>query len=350
MPPMHRGTAPQPSAARSARTAGSAGRHLSRSPVLRLRMATRRRQSRTTKKPSARRPRPQPASSDTRRTLVILTGLSGSGKASALKAFEDLGFYAVDNMPLDLIPAFADLVQQSAEIERAALVVDVREGQHLDRFPTILREVRKVLATTVVFLEASDAALLRRFSETRRPHPLGRTETVVRAIDAERKLLDPIRNVADINLDTSNYNVHELRAYIQQKFERGDADKSLLISVVSFGYKNGVPLEADLVFDVRFLPNPHFVPEFRHLTGRAPKVVAYIRRFRETTEFLKRTTDLLLFLLPYYIKEGKSYLTVAIGCTGGQHRSVMIAEAISRDLARHGYRVKVAHRDMPRAR
>jgi RNase adapter protein RapZ len=280
--------------------------------------------------------------------LVILTGLSGSGKASALKAFEDLGFYAVDNMPLELIPAFADLVRQSTEINRAALVVDVREGQRLDRFPAILRRVRKVLATTVVFLEASDAALLRRFSETRRPHPLGRTETVVRAIHAERKVLDPIRNVADISVDTSSYNVHELRTYILQKFERGDTGKNLLISALSFGYKNGVPLEADLVFDVRFLPNPHFVTEFRHLTGRHPKVAAYIRQFPQTEEFLARITQLLLFLLPHYIEEGKSYLTVAFGCTGGQHRSVMIAEEVRRQLAKEGYRVKVAHRDMPR--
>src|SRR5271156_3422846 len=209
-----------------------------------------------------------PVVSEVAPELVILTGLSGSGKASALKAFEDLGFYAVDNMPLELVSAFADLVRQSAEINRAALVVDVREGQRLDRFPAILREVRKVLATTVVFLDASDPSLVRRFSETRRPHPLGRTETVVRAIHAERKLLDPIRNLADISVDTSSYNVHELRAYILQKFERGDTDKNLLVSTISFGYKNGVPLEADLVFDVRFLPNPHFVPEFRHLTGR----------------------------------------------------------------------------------
>lgn len=318
--------------------------------MLRWRMASRQRRTGTARK-SAKTSRPrQPAKISPSRTLVILTGLSGSGKASALKAFEDFGFYAVDNMPLDLIPAFADLVRQSAEIDRAALVVDVREGQRLDRFPAILRQVRKVLATTVIFLEASDAALLRRFSETRRPHPLGRTETVVRAIDAERKLLDPIRNVADINLDTSNYNVHELRAYIQEKFERGDREKSLLVSVVSFGYKNGLPLEADIVFDVRFLPNPHFVPEFRHLTGRNPKVAAYIRRFRETAEFLKRTNELLLFLLPHYIKEGKSYLTVAVGCTGGQHRSVMIAEAICRQLSSHGYRVKVSHRDMPHER
>lgn len=279
--------------------------------------------------------------------LVILTGLSGSGKASALKAFEDLGFYAVDNMPLELIPAFADLVRQSAEINRAALVVDVREGQHLDRFPAILRQVRKVLATTVVFLDASDPSLVRRFSETRRPHPLGRTETVVRAIHAERKLLDPIRNLADISVDTTSYNVHELRAYILQKFERGDTDKNLLVSTISFGYKNGVPLEADLVFDVRFLPNPHFVPEFRHLTGRHPKVAKYVRDFPQTAEFLDRITQLLLFLLPHYIEEGKSYLTVAFGCTGGQHRSVMIAEEVRKRLAKEGYRVKSVHRDMP---
>jgi UPF0042 nucleotide-binding protein len=279
--------------------------------------------------------------------LVILTGLSGSGKASALKAFEDLGFYAVDNMPLDLIPAFADLVRQSAEINRAALVVDVREGQLLDRFPTILRQVRKVLSTTVVFLDASDNSLLRRFSETRRPHPMGRTETVVRAIHAERKVLDPIRNLADINVDTSGYNVHELRAYILQKFQRGNTEKNLLVSSISFGYKNGVPPEADLVFDVRFLPNPHFVQEFRPLTGRHPKVAKYIRGFPQTTEFLDRITQLLQFLLPHYIEEGKSYLTVAFGCTGGQHRSVMIAEEMRKRLAKEGYRVKVVHRDIP---
>ncbi len=283
------------------------------------------------------------------RELVIITGLSGSGKASALKAFEDLGYYSVDNLPLDLLPAFADLVRQSAEIERAALVVDVREGQRLDQFPKMLCELRKVLPTQVFYLEASDAVLLRRFSETRRPHPLGKTKTVVKAIHAERQLLDPIRNVADETVDTSRHNVHELRAFILSKFERGGetAAKNLMISANSFGYKNGVPLEADLVFDVRFLPNPHFIPEFRNLTGKHPKVAKYVRQFPQTAEFLDKTTEMLLFLLPHYIQEGKSYLTVAFGCTGGQHRSVMIAEEIHKRLAKAGYRVKSMHRDMP---
>ncbi len=295
----------------------------------------------------ARKTAADPTPSPHPKELVILTGLSGSGKASALKAFEDMGYYSVDNMPLELIPNFADLVRQSAEITRAALVVDVREGQRLDRFPAMLKDIRKVLPTTVVFLDASEQALVRRFSETRRPHPLGRSDPVVKAIVAERRLLEPIRNVADLSLDTSNYNVHELRAYMVSKFERGDSAKNLMVSSISFGYKNGVPLEADLVFDVRFLPNPHFIPEFRPLTGKHPKVAKFVRSFPQTTEFLDRTSDMLLFLLPHYIQEGKSYLTVAFGCTGGQHRSVMIAEEMKKRLAKEGYRIKVSHRDMP---
>ena len=284
------------------------------------------------------------------RELVILTGLSGSGKASALKTFEDLGYYSVDNLPLELIPRFADLVLKSLEIDRAALVVDVREGSRLERFPAILKQVRKVLPTRVVYLEASEEALVRRFSETRRPHPLGRGETVIASVRAERKRLDPVRNVADILLDTSKFNVHELRAHINAQFERGGTknDQNLTISVTSFGFKNGVPTDADLVFDVRFLPNPHFIPEFRKLTGKHPKVAKYVRQFPQTREFLDKATDMLTFLLPHYIKEGKSYLTVAIGCTGGQHRSVMITEELKKRLAAAGYRAKSAHRDMPR--
>ncbi len=280
--------------------------------------------------------------------LVILTGMSGSGKLSALKAFEDLGYYSVDNLPLDLIPQFADLIRQATDGRRAALVVDVREGMRLDEFPAILKKVRKALPTRVLFLEASDEVLVRRFSETRRPHPLGRSDTVVRSIKAERKRLDPIRNVADIVLDTSKFNVHDLRAHINAQFEREESDRNLAISSNSFGFKNGVPSEADLVFDVRFLPNPHFVPEFRKLTGKHPKVAKYVRQFPQTQEFLDKTEDMLAFLLPHYIKEGKSYLTVAFGCTGGQHRSVFIAEEMKKRLTAAGYRVKSAHRDMPR--
>jgi UPF0042 nucleotide-binding protein len=281
--------------------------------------------------------------------LVILTGMSGSGKASALKSFEDMGYYSVDNLPLDLIERFADLVRQSTEIDRAALVIDVREGIKLDRFPAILKKVRKVLNTRVLFLEASEDALVRRFSETRRPHPMGREETVIESIRAERRRLDPIRNVADILLDTTKFNVHELRAHINAQFEEHEAaERNLTIASMSFGFKNGVPTDADLVFDVRFLPNPHFIPEFRELTGKNPKVAQYVESFAQTEEFLRKITDLLEFLLPHYIKEGKSYLTVAFGCTGGQHRSVFIAEEMKRRLEGIGYRVKTSHRDMPR--
>ena len=283
--------------------------------------------------------------------LVIVTGISGAGKASALKAFEDLGYYAVDNLPLELLPDFAALVQSSPEIEKAVLVVDVREGPTLDRLPSILLKVKKTLHTSVVFLDASDAVLVRRYSETRRPHPLSRSEMVARSITSERQMLDAVRNVADVIIDTSGFNVHELRAYVQAKFGPQNGEEhgnQLLVSCLSFGFKNGVPLDADLVFDVRFLPNPHFVPEFRKLTGRHPKVAKYVRDFPQTAEFLTRVTEMMLFLLPHYEKEGKSYLTIAFGCTGGQHRSVMMAEEMAKRLGKAGYRVKAVHRDMPR--
>ena len=280
--------------------------------------------------------------------LVIVTGISGAGKASALKAFEDLGYHCVDNLPLELLPDFAALVTASAEVERAAIVVDVREGATLDRLPEILKGVRKQLRTRVVFLDAQDSVLVRRFSETRRPHPLGRSETVSRSIVEERQLLDPIRNVADTLIDTSNFNVHELRADILARFGHDEDTKRLLVSCLSFGFKNGVPLDADMVFDVRFLPNPHFVPEFRKKTGLDPKVADYVRGFPQTKEFLDRVTKLMLYLLPHYVEEGKSYLTVAFGCTGGQHRSVMMAEEIGERLRKAGYQVKALHRDIVR--
>lgn len=283
-----------------------------------------------------------------RRELVVVTGISGSGKASALKAFEDLGFHSVDNLPLELMEDFASLVSKSADVERAAVVVDVREGATLDRLPEILKGVRKLLSTRVLFLDAQDSVLVRRYSETRRPHPLGRTETVSRSIVEERQLLDPIRNVADTLIDTSTFNVHELRANIQARYGREEKAARMLISCLSFGFKNGVPLDADMVFDVRFLPNPHFVPEFRRKTGLDPKVAEFVRKFPQTREFLNRVTRLMLYLLPHYVKEGKSYLTVAFGCTGGQHRSVMMAEEMTAALKEAGYQVKAVHRDMPR--
>lgn len=280
--------------------------------------------------------------------LVVITGMSGSGKASVLKAFEDLGYYCVDNLPVRLIPSFAELVSQSAETARTALVVDVREGRQLEELPAIVKSVRRIIATKMIFLEADDAVLLRRYSETRRPHPLGTDAPVKSSLTAERRHLRHIRAMADLVIDTSKFNVHELRAHINELFHKKETGRKILVSCVSFGFKQGVPEDADLVFDVRFLPNPHFVPEFRPLTGRHPKVAKYIRSFPQTTEFIQRISDLLVYLLPHYIHEGKSYLTIAFGCTGGQHRSVMIAEDVAKRLKQAGYRVKVGHRDSPR--
>jgi UPF0042 nucleotide-binding protein len=274
--------------------------------------------------------------------------MSGSGKASVLKAFEDLGYYCVDNLPVGLIPRFAELVGQSSEIERTALVVDVREGAQLEELPQIVKSVKRMLPTKMIFLEADESILLRRYSETRRPHPLGANTPVKASLIAERHHLRPIRLIADLVIDTSRFNVHELRAYITERFQKQETDKNILVSCVSFGFKHGVPEDADLVFDVRFLPNPHFVPEFRPLTGRHPRVAKYIRSFPQTKEFVQRISELLVYLLPHYIHEGKSYLTISFGCTGGQHRSVMIAEEVSKRLRKSGYRVKVVHRDSPK--
>jgi RNase adapter protein RapZ len=279
--------------------------------------------------------------------LVIITGMSGSGKASVLKAFEDLGYYCVDNLPVELITRFAELALQSRDIRRTALVVDVREGSKLAKLPAIVESVRKMIPTKVVFLEASDSVLLRRFSETRRPHPLGTDAPVKAALKQERRHLSKMRSFADFVIDTSKFNVHELRAHINERFHEQSPEKSILVSCVSFGFRQGVPEDSDLVFDVRFLPNPHFVPEFRPLTGRDPRVAKYIRSFPQTREFISRISDLLVYLLPHYIHEGKSYLTISFGCTGGQHRSVMMAEEVGKRLRGAEYRVKVVHRDSP---
>jgi len=279
--------------------------------------------------------------------LVIITGMSGSGKGSTLRALEDQGYYAVDNLPVDLIPPFADLVGDSASTRRAALVVDVREGAGLKKFPAIFRKIRQSLNVRLVFLEAGDEALMRRFSETRRPHPLSTGEHQIgESIAKERAMLAPIRALADLTVDTSKFNVHELRGFIEQKFA-GDEDASrILIYVTSFGFRHGLPPDCDLVFDVRFLPNPNYIPKFKKLTGQNRAVANYIRSFPQTGEFITRITDLLTYLLPHYIHEGKSYLTIGFGCTGGHHRSVMIADQIRKNLAAAGYQTRVAHRDL----
>ena len=278
--------------------------------------------------------------------LVILTGLSGSGKSTVLKTFEDLGFYCVDNMPVELIPTFSELrVHGSGEIERAALLVDAREGEQLERLPAIYRKLRREQPAELVFIEASDEALLRRFSETRRPHPLGHDRPVREGLRRERELMAPIRKLADVVLDTTKFNVHELRQFITQRFKNPDR-RPLLVALVSFGYRFGIPADSDLVFDVRFLPNPHFVPRLRRYSGRHPRVARYLRSFPQTGEFLRRIEGLLAYLIPHYIREGKSYLTIAFGCTGGRHRSVMLAEAVRRALGRRGYAAKVVHRDV----
>jgi len=278
--------------------------------------------------------------------LVVLTGLSGSGKSTVLKTFEDLGFYCVDNLPVDLIPAFSELhMHGSGEVERAALLVDAREGAQLERLPAIYRKLRRERPAELVFIEASDDALLRRFSETRRPHPLGHDRPVRDGLRRERELMAPIRKLADVVIDTTKFNVHELRQFITERFKNPNR-RPLLVSLVSFGYRFGIPADADLVFDVRFLPNPHFVPHLRRHSGRHPRVARYIRAFPQTGEFLRRIEGLLAYLIPHYIREGKSYLTIALGCTGGRHRSVMLAEAVRRALGRRGISAKVVHRDL----
>jgi UPF0042 nucleotide-binding protein len=278
--------------------------------------------------------------------LVIITGLSGSGKGSVLKSLEDLGFYSVDNLPVDLIPKFAELTHDNPSIEAAALVVDVREGEGLKRFPQVLAGIRQSVNARLIFLDAEDSAIQRRFSETRRPHPLGTGKSILKSIRTERKQLAPIRAMADLIINTSKFTVHELREFIGVRF-RGQRDQSkIMVYVTSFGYRHGVPPDSDLVFDVRFLPNPNYIPRFKNLTGHNPGVVRYIRSFPQTVEFIGRISDLLIYLLPHYIREGKSYLTIAFGCTGGQHRSVMIADEIHKRLLDAGFNVKINHRDV----
>ena len=283
------------------------------------------------------------------RRFVILTGLSGSGKTHAIRALEDLGYFCIDNLPTQLIPTIAELTSREAtSLEKVAIVVDVREKGFLANFPRVFRKLRTApkLKPTLIFLEASHSTLVRRFSETRRPHPLARDRSVIEGITEERDKLNQIRAMADLIIDTTNLTVHELRDIFMQMSRDGRQRADMVVNLVSFGYKNGVPLDADLVFDVRCLPNPHFVDSLRKLTGRDAAVVRYMRKHDATHDFLDRLTSFLKFALPQYVQEGKSYLTVAIGCTGGQHRSVMIAEALKKSLRGvKGVRLRVKHRD-----
>jgi UPF0042 nucleotide-binding protein len=257
-----------------------------------------------------------------------------------------MGFYCVDNLPVELIPIFAELhAAGEGDFARAALLVDAREGAQLAKLPALLKHLRRQYPIALVFIDAGEDALLRRYSETRRPHPFGKDLSVRESLSHERKLMEPIRKLADAVIDTSKFNVHELRHFITERF-RNPEKRPMLVSLVSFGYRYGVPTDADLVFDVRFLPNPHFIPKLRKYTGQDPKVRQYIRSFPQTGEFLRRIESLLVYLIPHYIGEGKSYLTIAFGGTGGRHRSVMMAESVSAAFSKRGYSTKVVHRDI----
>jgi RNase adapter protein RapZ len=282
--------------------------------------------------------------------FVVLTGLSGSGKSQAIRALEDLGYFCVDNLPVSLLPMLAELtLRAGTEISRAAVVVDVREGKMLKEFPSIYRKLksRKNLNPVLIFLEAAEPTLVRRFSETRRPHPLSPDRSAIEGIKEERGAMLPIRKLADHVVDTSEMTVHELRHTFTGVAAGRTPGAQLVVTVLSFGFKHGIPVDSDLLFDVRFLPNPHFVPELRPHTGRDPEVVRYLDRASATHEFLDHTLNLLKFLVPQYVHEGKAYLTIGIGCTGGRHRSVAISEALKKGLSGiPGVRVRVKHRDI----
>ena len=285
--------------------------------------------------------------------IVLLTGMSGGGKSTAIRALEDAGWFCIDNLPVLLVPKLLELVVHGAsdEVHRLALVIDAREGRFLDQTPQAVDEVRRAgHRLEVVFLDSADETLTRRFSETRRRHPLSPDGTVADGIALERKLLTALRGIADVVIDTTRMNVHELRDVITARFgAAGDAD-ALNVTLVSFGYRNGIPANSDLVLDLRFLPNPYFVEGLKPFPGTDPRVSEWVLGRPQTQEFLERLESLLAFLLPQYKAEGKSYLTVSLGCTGGRHRSVALAEELSRRLTeKHRARVKVTHRDVDKA-
>ena len=281
------------------------------------------------------------------RDLVVVTGMSGSGKGTVLKTFEDLGFFCIDNLPVPLIPKFVEGINVSGgEVKHAALVIDIRAGERLHGLERLIGELRKsAFHLFVLYLEARDDVLVRRFSETRRPHPLSGIRPLRDAIRMERRRLRKLRDLADYTIDTSDITVHQVKALVMERFQTHMRGSELKINLLSFGYKNGIPLEADLVFDARFLPNPFFVPRIKRLSGKDREVVKYLRSFPETREFVQRVGDLLQYLLPNYLREGKSYLTVAVGCTGGRHRSVFVVEELAKLLKNRKRTIHVRHRD-----
>ena len=279
--------------------------------------------------------------------LVVVTGMSGSGKGTVLKTFEDLGFFCIDNLPVPLIPKFVEGINVSGgEVKHAALVIDIRAGERLPGLERLIGELRKsAFHVFVLYLEARDEVLLRRFSETRRPHPLSSGLPLREAMRTERRRLRKLRELADYTIDTSDLTVHQMRAMVIERFRKHPQSSELNVNLLSFGYKNGIPLEADLLFDARFLPNPYFVPRFKSMSGRDKEVIKYLRSFPQTKEFVKRVGDLLQYLLPNYQREGKSYLTVAVGCTGGHHRSVFVVEELAKILKNRKRAIHIRHRD-----
>ena len=278
---------------------------------------------------------------------VVVTGLSGSGRSAALKAFEDIGFYCVDNLPLVLLSEFVHFAQGSEDAACSAIGIDMREKGFSERFPILYGELKRSGCTLdMLFLEASDQAIVRRFSETRRPHPLAKGAVpLLDAIKRERAALASVKTLADRIIDTSDYTVHDLRQSIERCYSESNAGKPMVITLVTFGYKYGIPYDLDLLFDLRFLPNPHFVQELRPKTGEDQSVRDYIMARPGSTEFLEKLQGFLAYLLPHYRSEGKSYLTIGLGCTGGKHRSVTIALLLAEHLRQSGYDVNIKHRD-----
>ena len=284
----------------------------------------------------------------TGKRMIIVTGLSGSGKSAALKAFEDLGYYCVDNLPLTLLPGFTEFAERSDEALRSAIGIDARDKRVPEELPALLGKLKEAdQVIEMLFLETSDQTLVRRFSETRRPHPLAKGKTpLIDAIKQERQALREIKKLADRILDTSDYTVHDLRQAMERHYAKPDVGRPMVITMITFGYKFGVPFDIDLLFDLRFLPNPHFVPGLRPLTGEDARIREYIMAGHEAGEFFTRLLGFLEYLLPRYRSEGKSYLTIGLGCTGGKHRSVALALLIAERLREKGYDVNVKHRDI----